>query len=243
MVRVRVIQHVDGEGPGLLAVALERAGVAFTVIRADRGEPVPTALDGATGLVLLGGPMSVHQAAEHPHLGDELRSIEAALHAGAPVLGVCLGSQLLAAALGARVHPGRAREIGWFAVTPKPAAATDPLFGPLPPSFVALHWHGDVFELPAGATSLASSEMTEHQAFRHGDRAYGILFHPEATLPVVRAMATGSAAELAGAGISAEALLDETERRAGDTAALGVPLFQRWAALVAAAHVERAVTG
>jgi GMP synthase (glutamine-hydrolysing) len=148
------------------------------------------------------------------------------------VLGVCLGSQLLAAALGAQVAPGPAKEIGWFTITPKPEAAADPLFGPLPAGFVALHWHGDVFELPGGVTSLASSAKTEHLAFRYGDRAYGILFHLEATPAHVQAMVGASGDELAGGGLSAEELIAETERGAGPAAEVGVPLFQRWAALV-----------
>ena len=229
---VRVIQHMAGEGPGLIAVALERVGVAVELTRVDLGEPVPAALGDALGLVVLGGTMGVYEADQFPHLRDELRLIEATMRAGAPILGVCLGSQLLAAALGARVAPAPTKEIGWFAVTPKPAAAVDPLFGPLPASFIALHWHGDVFELPEGATSLASSVKTEHQAFRHGDRAYGILFHLEATAPQVRAMDDASLEELADAGISSAELLAETERWADAAAKLGVPLFERWAALL-----------
>jgi GMP synthase (glutamine-hydrolysing) len=229
---VRALQHADGEGPGLIAVALECEGVAVEVTRVDRGEPVPRELGDAGGLVVLGGAMGVYEADQHPHLRDELRLIEAALRAGAPVLGICLGSQLLAAALGARVAPAPAKEIGWFAVTPKPAAASDRLFGPLPASFVALHWHGDVFELPGGATSLASSAMTKHQAFRYGDHAYGILFHVEATPLEVQAMVDASRDELEGAGVNAEELLAETGRRAAPAEEIGVPLFRRWAGLL-----------
>ncbi len=229
---VRVIQHMAEEGPGLLAVALERAGAAVDVTRVDLGEPVPAELGDAAGLVVLGGSMGVSDADRLPHLSDELRLIDSALRAGAPVLGVCLGSQLLAAALGARVTRATAPEIGWLAVTPSPAASADPLFGALPSSFVALHWHGDVFDLPEGATLLASSAQTPRQAFRHGARAYGILFHLEATAPQVRAMADASVQELAGAGISPADLLAETGRWAGAAAEIGVPLFQRWAALL-----------
>src|SRR5271170_1069851 len=117
---VRVIQHMAGEGPGLIAVALERAGVAVEVTRVDLGAPVPADLGDAGGLVVLGGAMGVYEVAQFPHLRDELRLIEATMRAGAPVLGVCLGSQLLAAVLGALVAPAPTKEIGWFAVTPKP---------------------------------------------------------------------------------------------------------------------------
>jgi GMP synthase (glutamine-hydrolysing) len=228
---MRVIQHVAEEGPGLVAVALGREGLAVEVTRVDLGEPVPEDLDGAAGLVVMGGPMGVYEVDRYPHLRDELRLVAAALRAGAPVLGVCLGSQILAAALGARVAPAPEKEIGWLPVTGTPAAAADALFGPLPPRFVALCWHGDAFELPAGATSLASSAKTEHQAFRYGDRAYGVLFHLEATEPVVKAMAGAFRDELAGAGVSVEALIAETRQHAAACAGIGVPFFQRWAAL------------
>jgi GMP synthase (glutamine-hydrolysing) len=229
---VRVIQHAAGEGPGLIAVALEREGVALEVIRVDRGEPVPADLGTAAGLLVMGGAMGAYEADRLPHLRDELRLIETSIRAGAPVLGVCLGSQLLAATLGARVAPAPAPEIGWFAVTPKPAAAADPLFELLPASFMALHWHGDFFELPGGATSLGSSTRTEHQAFRYGDRVYGLQFHLEATMAEAKAMVRDSDEELARAGTSAAELLAGAERWADPAAEIGVPLFQRWAALL-----------
>jgi GMP synthase (glutamine-hydrolysing) len=239
--RVRVVQHVADEGPGLIAVALAREGIGIDVTRVDRGEPVPADLGGALGLVVLGGSQAVYEADRHPHLRDELRLIESALRAGAPVLGVCLGSQLLAAALGARVSAAPAREVGWFAVTPTPAARDDRVFGALPASFVALpasfvalHWHGDVFELPRGATSLARSAQTEHQAFRYGEHAHGLLFHLEATLAQVEAMVAASTDELNDAGVSGDELLDATTVHVAASADVGVALFQRWASLLRA---------
>jgi GMP synthase (glutamine-hydrolysing) len=231
---VRAIQHVAGEGPGLIQVALEREGIAMEITRVDLGDPVPEDLGDAGGLVVLGGPMGVYEADRFPHLRNELRLVEAAMRAGAPVLGVCLGSQLVAAALGARVAPAPAKEIGWLSVTLKEAGAADALLGPLGASFTALHWHGDVFDLPDGATSLASSAKTRHQAFRHGDRTYGLLFHLEATSQQVEAMVRDCGDELADAGVSAEELLAETERSVGPAAEIGVTLFRRWASLILA---------
>ena len=231
---VRVIQHMAGEGPGLIAVALERQSIAIETTRVDLGEPVPADLGDAVGLVVLGGTMGVYEADQFPHLRDELRLIEATMRAGAPVLGVCLGSQLLAAALGARVAPAPTKEIGWFTVTPKPAAAADPAVRPAARELrdPALARRRVRAARGVGATSLASSVKTEHQAFRHGDRSYGILFHLEATAPEVQAMDDASLKELADAGVSTAELFAETGRWADAAAAIGVPLFERWAALL-----------
>jgi GMP synthase (glutamine-hydrolysing) len=152
-----------------------------------RGEPLPT-LEELAGLVVMGGPMGVSDTAEHPYLAGELELLAGAVAAGLPVLGVCLGAQLLAAALGARVYRGEHAEIGPGSVTLTAAGRADPVLGAgaggeLP----VIHWHQDTFELPAGATLLASSALYPHQAFRAGARAYGLQFHVE----VDRELATG----------------------------------------------------
>jgi GMP synthase (glutamine-hydrolysing) len=204
---VRVLQHVAPEGPGRIASALEARGFSIAVTRADLGEAVPHHLDGAAALVIMGGPMGVYEAEQYPHLRDEQRLIESALRTGAPILGVCLGSQLLAATLGARVYPGAQKEIGWFPVGLRKTAITDPLFASVAGSFWALHWHGDVFDLPTGAVSLARSDLTEHQAYRFERNAYGVLFHLEASIDHVQAMAAAFADDLARDGIDGDALV------------------------------------
>src|SRR5215831_3384402 len=122
---VRVLQHVAPEGPGRIAAALEARGCSIAVTRIDLGEAVPRSLDGIAALVVMGGPMGVYEADRYPHLLEEQRLIEAALRDCTPVLGVCLGSQLLAATLGARVYPGAQKEIGWFPVGLKKDAIAD----------------------------------------------------------------------------------------------------------------------
>lgn len=113
-----------------------------------------------------------------------------------PVLGVCLGSQLLAHVLGAKVYAGRSKEIGWYPVTLSRSAASDALWSEIPSTFMAYHWHGDAFDLPANCELLASSALTPHQAFRYGANAYGILFHMEVTRPLIETMTDSFAEEL-----------------------------------------------
>jgi GMP synthase (glutamine-hydrolysing) len=225
---VRVLQHVAPEGPGRIAAALERNGLAVARTRIDLGEPVLPELAGALGLVVMGGPMGVYETERYAHLADEQRLIQRALDAGVPVLGVCLGAQLLASTLGARVYPGPTKEIGWLPVTRTEASATDPLFTDLPASFIALHWHGDIFDLPQAAVSLARSALTDHQAFRWGEHAYGLLFHLEATEEQTAAMARLFADELAGARVDAGELLAKTPAGVRDTEAAAASVFGAW---------------
>lgn len=223
---VLVLQHVAIEGPGRIGAALG----ATRTIRIDQGEPVPTGLDGATGLLVMGGPMGVYEQDRYPHLTAELRLIERAIAADLPVLGVCLGSQLVATALGATVRKSGRQEIGFLPVTLTDAAGDDPLFTGLPHAFTALHWHGDVFDLPPGATHLASSAMTEVQAFRAG-RAWGLLFHLEADAVQVAAMAARFPADVIAAGIDAAKLVAGAEALATRVGNVANPVFSRWAAL------------
>lgn len=230
---VLVLQHTASEGPGRVAVALNARGLTHRTIRIDLGEPVPSEVPRA--LVVMGGPMGVYEADRLPHLRDELALLRAALEANRPILGICLGSQLLAAALGGAVEPSGGSEIGYLPVLKTPEAAGDPVLGEAPVSFPALHWHGDVFELPRGAVSLAQSERTEHQAFRYGARAYGFLFHLEADAGQVRAMASAFAADLTKAGISLRALLDPPGDPDAQVAAVARGAFGRFADLAVAA--------
>jgi GMP synthase (glutamine-hydrolysing) len=145
------------------------------------GDALP-AHDEVAGALVMGGPMNVDEVDRHPGLATTRAWLTAAVAREMPLLGICLGSQLLARALGAAVVPGERKEIGFHAVTVEDPS--DPVLGGLAPSARVLHWHGDVFELPPGATHLASSELTAHQAFRRGN-AWGVLFHPEADAALV----------------------------------------------------------
>ena len=186
-----VVQHVPYEGPGLIGDALTRAGHAFDVIHVYRGEGLPD-VDSIDGLVVMGGPMGVHDDNAHPWLIPERALLADAVRGGLPVLGVCLGSQQLAAALGAEVTTGPTAEIGVGSVTLTDPGRRDPVFGPehgglAGTNVPCVHWHQDTFSLPDGAVHLAATSIYPNQAFRMGDRAYGLQFHVEVDAPLAEA--------------------------------------------------------
>jgi len=229
---VLILQHVRPEPPGTIAEALDENGISHRTVRIHRNDPVPDTLD-ADGLVVMGGPMGVGDIDDRPHLSQEIDLIEQALRDEVPLLGICLGSQLLAHVLGANIRPAPTKAIGWAEVVLTGAAANDPLFQNVDALFTAFHWHGDVFTLPDDATCLARTAQTEHQAFRYGTAAYGLLFHLEVTPKTVARMTKAFQDELAqegldGATIRRAAMQHETALR--DTAAR---VFGQWSSLVA----------
>lgn len=187
MATALVLQHAPPEGPYGIAEALGRAGIGVRIVRADIGERIPADTSGVAGLVVMGGPMSARHDDGFPTRRAELALVRDALDRGIPVLGVCLGAQLLAAAAGGRVVPGDGIEVGWAPIRLWEAAHTDPIFAGLPPQLTVLHWHGETYELPAGATHLASSSRYHQQAFRIGDSAWGMQFHLEVDVGAVGA--------------------------------------------------------
>jgi GMP synthase (glutamine-hydrolysing) len=229
---VLVVQHVACETLGTIGLALGEHGLKARHVRIYEGDEVPPGLGDGGGLVIMGGPMGVGDAPRLPHLAREMRLIEAALEAGRPVLGVCLGSQLVAHVLGGRVYPGPRKEIGWHAVRLSEAGLRDPLWSGSPREFPGFHWHGDIFDLPAGAESLASSDLTACQAFRSGASAYGILFHMEVTEPLIDGMAASFPGELAEAGGSPEQLRRGAVEHLGQLSSVGAGIFGGWARLV-----------
>jgi GMP synthase-like glutamine amidotransferase len=138
------------------------------------------------GLIIMGGPMSVNDEAEYPWLSAEKRFARDVIEAGKPVLGVCLGAQLIASALGARVYRNAEKEIGWFPV--EGLASEDPAVYRFPPSALAFHWHGETFDLPVGASRIARSAACENQAFQLGSTTLGLQFHLETTRASARSL-------------------------------------------------------
>ena len=180
-----VLQHIRCEPPGLFSGPLRDRGYVVETVELDEGGGLPDWRE--AGLVLaMGGPMGAYDEAAHPWLAAEKRWIAAAVRAGTPYFGVCLGAQLLAASLGAEVGPGDTPEVGVLPVEATAAGRADPVFGVLGARFPALQWHGDTFAIPAGAVHLARSAAYPGQAFRFGAAAYGVQFHVE----VSEAMAT-----------------------------------------------------
>lgn len=175
------IQHVPWEGPHRILDAC--GALQVHTVKPLAGQPLP-GHDEVAGAVVMGGPMNVDEVERFPALAAEREWLAEAVRQELPLLGICLGAQLLARALGAEVRAGEGPEIGFAPV--EVGDPGDPVLGDLAPSTEVLHWHGDVFDLPAGAQSLASSAQTEHQAFRAGN-AWGVLFHPEADFALVEA--------------------------------------------------------
>jgi GMP synthase-like glutamine amidotransferase len=236
--RVLVLQHAAPEGPGLIARAVEARELAIQIVRSFEGERVPADVGDAVGLVVLGGPMSVHDADRFPYLRQEMKLIEQGMKAGCPVLGVCLGSQLLASVLGARVVKAPRKEVGWHRVTLNDDGLADPVFKGSESSFMGFHWHGEIFSLPQGATSLARSELTSHQAFRYGTSVYGILFHLEVTQEIIEAMAAAFAAELAELGETTSSLLSDSADHLAPLAERGGRALAVWADFLASRRDE-----
>jgi GMP synthase (glutamine-hydrolysing) len=184
-VQVLVLQHIACEPPGEYEDVLRERGATLLRVELDEGEPLPDP-GGIDAIVCMGGPMSATDDAELPWLADEKAYIADAVRDGVPFWGVCLGVQLLAASLGARVFPGPAPEVGVLAVQLTDDARSDPVFSTLPDEFLTLQWHGDTFELPPDAVRLAGSPAYPNQAFRYGASAYGVQFHVEVSPSLAR---------------------------------------------------------
>ena len=228
-----VLQHIDCEPPGVYEDVLVERGIGIDSVELDRGDPMPWREFDV--VIAMGGPMSVNDEDAFPWLRDEKELIAAAVRAGTPFFGACLGVQLLASALGSKVYPGAEPEIGLLPVQLTEAARSDSVFAGLPEDLLTFQWHGDTFDLPPGATRLAASPAYVNQAFRFGERAYGVQFHLEVSPEMAREWSlvpeyAASLESVLGAG-AAGRLLDELAARADELRGYARALFRRWLAL------------
>lgn len=190
-----VLQHVEFEGPGSIADWATARGQTLTAVHVYRGDALPVLAAGDL-LVVMGGPMNIHEEEKYPWLREEKRFLRAAVDAGHRVLGICLGAQLLADVLGGRVYRNAYKEIGWFPVETTGEAKDCPLFGAFPSPATVLHWHGDTFSIPPGARHVARSPACENQAFVFDNRVVGLQFHLETTPESLEALIGASGDEL-----------------------------------------------
>ncbi|MGH8031955.1 MAG: type 1 glutamine amidotransferase [Luteimonas sp.] len=179
MSRLLVFQHLAAEPLGTLDPLIRARGHRIRFVNFDRDPDTQPNVDRYRGLIVLGGPMNVDEQASRPHLRTELRAIERMLEQGKPVLGICLGAQLLAHVLGAHIGRIATPEIGWYRVETTAAGRADAVIAALGSSTSVFQWHGCHFEIPDGAAHLARSAGCEQQAFRWGEQAYGLQFHLE----------------------------------------------------------------
>ncbi|MBN1466180.1 type 1 glutamine amidotransferase [candidate division KSB1 bacterium] len=189
--RLHYLQHVPFENPGSILDWAERAAIALTGSHLYRGEPLPR-LDDFDALVVMGGPMGLADDQLYSWMAPEIKFIASAIRAEKKVLGICLGAQMLADVLGARVYPNGHKEIGWFPITWKEAARSLAHLHHMPAHLAVFHWHSDTFDLPAGARQLASSSACAHQAFQYGESVLALQFHLEVKEENVRALLLNS---------------------------------------------------
>ncbi len=178
--KVLILLHAESEGPGTLGTFLEARAAQVQILRLFAGEKIRRKPEELAAAVSMGGPMNVYEEDRYPFLREETQFLQRAVAAGLPVLGVCLGAQMIAKACGARVRKSPQKEVGWFEVSLTRAGRLDPLLAGLPETFWVLQWHEDMFEVPEGGRLLASAAGCPHQAFRCRN-AYGLQFHVEAT--------------------------------------------------------------
>ena len=226
-----VIRHVGFEDLGLFEAVITAAGYQVRYLEAGMDllswlEPLDADL-----LVILGGPIGANQEADYPFLQDELEILATRLHNDAPTLGICLGAQLMAHALGASVYPGRQAEIGWGPLQLSAAGQASALRHLCADNGAVLHWHGDTFDLPEGAELLASTELTPHQAFRWKQRGLALQFHPEVTVQGMERWYIGHATDISlMENTSVKSLREQTQQHAYNLEVHGARFMEEWLA-------------
>lgn len=232
---VLIIKHIEIEGPGLIEDCLKEERIPYQILSLEPGIHLPE-LDDLRAIVILGGSMNVYEENRYPFLREEDLFIKEAIQRGKAALGICLGAQLIAKALGAKVTKAPATEVGWYDISLTRIASHDPLFSRFPKTFPVFQWHEDTFDLPSAGELIATSNPVLHQAFRYGENAYGLQFHLEVTEEMIREwMKTyeeefnGSQAPL----LPKLKILSETERKIGAYKKRGMKFFKSFSTEIA----------
>ena len=229
MAKVLVFQHVAAEPLGTLDPMLRDRGHRIRYVNFHREPEARPDVSRYNALIVLGGPQMPDQGDIYPHLNVEMKCIEEALKQDIPVLGICLGAQLLACALGGGVQPLPSWEIGWYPLEPTAQAAADPMFCTLTQARPVFQWHGYTFDLPSGAVHLARSSDCENQAFRYGENSYGLQCHLELDERLINRWLNYPEYQedlnTMGRGQDAEHIREQTHRLIGQSVALSYEMF------------------
>lgn len=223
-----IFRHIGCEGPGYLAEVLERYTVPYRTIRIDQGEPVPASIDDTSGLVFMGGPMSVNDPL--PWIEQELALIRRAQDSGLPVLGHCLGGQLISRALGGTISSNPVKEIGWHPVRNAGTPAAADWLRDIPGEPTLFHWHGETFSIPEGASLILENDACAHQAFTRGN-TLALQCHVEMTAPMVSEWATlyrDELQEVSATVQSAEQMTTGLQSRISAAQEVADRLYRRW---------------
>ncbi|MBI2412988.1 MAG: gamma-glutamyl-gamma-aminobutyrate hydrolase family protein [Deltaproteobacteria bacterium] len=230
MSKILVVEHVPHEGLGIIGQAL--SGFDLEYMRVYETGEAEASPEGYSALIVMGGPMGVYESDIYPFINGEINLIKEAIKTDVPVLGVCLGSQLLAASAGARVYKGKKKEIGWYNVSLTEEGSSDRLFLGLPDELPVFQWHGDTFDVPVNGVNLASSDLFPHQAIKVGKMAYGFQFHFEVTAKMVGEWIEINEGELKAAKIDPEKIIKETPENIEGLHRFGRAIVQRFARLI-----------
>jgi GMP synthase (glutamine-hydrolysing) len=245
MKRLLVFQHVPYEVLGKLDPMLRSAGFRIRYVNFGRDPDTLPDVSKYDAMVVLGGPMCIGESNAYPHLNTEIQCIRDAIEQDMPILGICLGAQLIAAALGADVYSNQTKEIGWYEVTPTQEGLRDPVIKHLAGHEQVFQWHGDTFDIPPGAVHLASSPHCANQAFRFGDNIYGFQFHLEVDQAMVERWFTipSMLEEVANTEhlASADEMLKQTGKHINASTALGEKTFGAFIELIKAGPKRKAL--
>ena len=237
MKKVLVIRNVSYETEGMLEQLLRDEGLELNIVDFQQDASAEPSLDGHAGLVVMGGPMGANETDRYPYLLQVERLCAEAMERSVPLVGVCLGAQIMAKILGSEVYPNPVREVGWYELTTTDAGQGDALFSELDLNEVVLQWHGDTFDLPKDAVLLASSPDCSNQAFRYGENGYAVQFHLEILESMIREWVSRDSARgwLGKEGrISAPRILADTETYMARSEDIGRRVYTRFARMISA---------